>query len=261
MVSQDVYHQPKMGSPQPGQPQFASPPSARAQKQSERLRTAAAPLLPPGTTIRQCFEAETRSPWLFIAMALPLALIGAALVFIAINRNRVIAVTDNGIYVLDCGAFGGKKPKRVLAVLPRSTRFGPLNGVFPKVRIGNETLFIAQMFAPEVAAADYQAAYVSSTGQIDLTAPAPPAMPAAPVVYGGKSKTTAGVLGILLGMFGAHKFYLGQTGIGIAYLLFCWTFIPGLLGFVEGILMLVKSDDEFQRRYGNPELARQHPLF
>lgn len=64
-----------------------------------------------------------------------------------------------------------------------------------------------------------------------------------------KSKVTAGVLGILLGSFGAHKFYLGKIGFGILYLVFCWTGIPGIVGLVEGILYLTKTDEEFQSKY------------
>lgn len=41
-----------------------------------------------------------------------------------------------------------------------------------------------------------------------------------------KSKTTAIVLCFFLGGFGIHRFYLGQTGLGILYLIFFWTFIP-----------------------------------
>ncbi|MEH6954801.1 NINE protein [Neobacillus drentensis] len=64
-----------------------------------------------------------------------------------------------------------------------------------------------------------------------------------------KSKTTAGILGILLGGIGAHKFYLGRPGIGILYLLFCWTYIPTIVGFIEGILYLVASPDDFARKH------------
>jgi TM2 domain-containing membrane protein YozV len=38
---------------------------------------------------------------------------------------------------------------------------------------------------------------------------------------------------LLLGGFGAHRFYLGQKGWGIAYLLFCWTLIPLVASWVE----------------------------
>lgn len=47
-----------------------------------------------------------------------------------------------------------------------------------------------------------------------------------------------------------HKFYLGQDGWGILYLLFFWTFIPSIVGFIEGILYLTMSDEDFTAKYG-----------
>lgn len=61
-----------------------------------------------------------------------------------------------------------------------------------------------------------------------------------------KSKVAAGILGILLGGLGIHKFYMGKIGMGILYLCFCWTFIPGIVGFIEGIIYLCSSDENFQ---------------
>nr|NNM89730.1 TM2 domain-containing protein [Bacilli bacterium] len=57
-----------------------------------------------------------------------------------------------------------------------------------------------------------------------------------------KSKVAAGVFGILLGSLGVHKFYLGKIGMGILYLVFCWTGIPGIIGLIEGIIYLTLSD-------------------
>lgn len=45
------------------------------------------------------------------------------------------------------------------------------------------------------------------------------------------------LLALFLGTFGIHKFYLGQTGWGIFYLLISWTGIPAILGFIECFLM------------------------
>lgn len=64
-----------------------------------------------------------------------------------------------------------------------------------------------------------------------------------------KNRTAAGVFALLFGGVGLHKFYLGQRAAGILYLLFCWTFIPALIGLVEGILYLTMSDEEFARRH------------
>ena len=61
-----------------------------------------------------------------------------------------------------------------------------------------------------------------------------------------KSKVVAGVLAILIGGIGVHKFYLGKIGSGILYLCFCWTGIPALLGLIEGIIYLCSSDENFQ---------------
>lgn len=62
-------------------------------------------------------------------------------------------------------------------------------------------------------------------------------------------RLVAGLFAILLGSFGAHKFYLGQTKLGVLYLCFFWTGIPGLIGIIEGILYLTKSDEEFHQQY------------
>ncbi|MFB1099642.1 MULTISPECIES: TM2 domain-containing protein [Bacillaceae] len=64
-----------------------------------------------------------------------------------------------------------------------------------------------------------------------------------------KNKIVAGVLGILLGNLGIHKFYLGQIGMGILYVVFCWTGIPGIIGLIEGVIYLVKSDEDFNAKY------------
>ena len=66
-----------------------------------------------------------------------------------------------------------------------------------------------------------------------------------------KSKTTAGIFALLLGGIGAHKFYLGSPGMGVVYLLFCWTFIPSLIGLFEGISLLTMSEESFAQKYGN----------
>lgn len=64
-----------------------------------------------------------------------------------------------------------------------------------------------------------------------------------------KSKVVAGVLALLLGGLGIHKFYLGKIGMGILYLLFCWTGIPAIIGFIEGIIYLCSSDENFQLKH------------
>jgi len=70
-----------------------------------------------------------------------------------------------------------------------------------------------------------------------------------PVLTQGRNRITAAVLAFFLGGFGAHKFYLGRIGWGIAYLLFFWTFIPAIVAFIEFIVYLCKSDEEFSAKY------------
>ena len=48
-----------------------------------------------------------------------------------------------------------------------------------------------------------------------------------------KNRTTALLLTLLLGGVGAHRYYMGQIGLGLVYTLFSWTFIPGIIALVE----------------------------
>jgi len=65
----------------------------------------------------------------------------------------------------------------------------------------------------------------------------------------GKNKVVAGLLAIFLGGFGIHKFYLGKPVSGILYLLFCLTFIPSIIAFIEGIMYFAMSDEAFNAKY------------
>lgn len=78
-------------------------------------------------------------------------------------------------------------------------------------------------------------------------------------VAGDKSKVAAGLLAILLGWLGIHKFYLGYNKEGLVMLLVsvlggivtCGgaSGIMTIIGLVEGIVYLTKSDEEFTRLY------------
>lgn len=64
-----------------------------------------------------------------------------------------------------------------------------------------------------------------------------------------RNRSTAAIFAFFLGGLGAHKFYLGQPGFGIVYLLFCWTFVPAIIGFIEAIVYLSMSDVAFNAKY------------
>ena len=69
------------------------------------------------------------------------------------------------------------------------------------------------------------------------------------------NKIPAGICGILLGSLGVHKFILGYTGAGLIMLLItlltCGIASPvmHIIGLIEGIIYLCKSDEEFVRVY------------
>jgi TM2 domain-containing membrane protein YozV len=107
----------------------------------------------------------------------------------------------------------------------------------------------------------------------DLKPPLPPLPPGPPPIGAlpptlasrASAKIPAGICGILLGAFGVHKFILGYTAAGgimltVALLsifggvLTCGLLWPGylvmhLIGLIEGIIYLTKTDDEFVRTY------------
>jgi TM2 domain-containing membrane protein YozV len=66
-----------------------------------------------------------------------------------------------------------------------------------------------------------------------------------------KNKTTAALLAFFLGGLGAHHFYLGNVALGLIYLLFCWTFIPAIVSFIEAIVFLSMSGAAFDAKYNH----------
>lgn len=66
-----------------------------------------------------------------------------------------------------------------------------------------------------------------------------------------KSKTTAGVLALLLGAWGIHKFYLGYYGTGVIMILICFLTcgMSYILAIIEGIIYLSMSNQDFYLTY------------
>ena len=65
-------------------------------------------------------------------------------------------------------------------------------------------------------------------------------------------KVLAGILAIVLGAFGVHKFVLGYTQEGVIMLVItvvtCGT-VSSIIGLIEGIIYLTKTDEEFMEMY------------
>ncbi|MCW5551924.1 MAG: TM2 domain-containing protein [Verrucomicrobiae bacterium] len=76
---------------------------------------------------------------------------------------------------------------------------------------------------------------------------------------GAEKKLAAGICGILLGALGIHKFILGYTTEGIIMLVASLVLgfftcgagaaVVGIIGLIEGIIYLTKSDEDFARIY------------
>jgi len=73
----------------------------------------------------------------------------------------------------------------------------------------------------------------------------------------GRSKIVAGLLGIFLGGIGVQAFYLGKITRGIFSIIFCWTGIPALIGFFEGLIILVGNTKDFEERYQVRNIDRE----
>lgn len=75
--------------------------------------------------------------------------------------------------------------------------------------------------------------------------------PAPTQIPGAEKKLVAGILALLLGGFGVHKFYLGYTKEGVIQLLLSFICVGSIIAIIEGIIYLTKSDQEFVDTYVN----------
>ncbi len=64
--------------------------------------------------------------------------------------------------------------------------------------------------------------------------------------FTAKNKNEAGILAILFGGLGGHKFYLGKYGQGLLCVAFCWSGIPELLGIIQGVHYLTETKEQFE---------------
>lgn len=83
----------------------------------------------------------------------------------------------------------------------------------------------------------------------------PEVLPTSTVSEFASKKVAAGICGILLGSLGIHKFVLGFNNAGLIMLLVTLLTcgvggaVMGIIGLIEGIIYLTKSDNEFYQLY------------
>ena len=74
-------------------------------------------------------------------------------------------------------------------------------------------------------------------------------------LQGMKEKNIAGLLALFLGGFGIHRFYLGQTGLGIFYLVFFWLPFMWIIGLIDAIAFFAMDRQVFDAKYNNAAYA------
>jgi Bacterial PH domain len=115
----------------------------------DSMRASAAPYLRPDETVQAVFSGQTVSQWLIVMTGF--------ILFLVLNRYRMVVATSQRIIVFDSGKWSMKKAQSVLFELPRSTRLGPASGVWQKVEVGDETLRVHRRFFKDISAADSEA--------------------------------------------------------------------------------------------------------
>ena len=75
------------------------------------------------------------------------------------------------------------------------------------------------------------------------------AVPASGPLPGADKKVLAGILALVIGWTGVHKFILGYTKEGILQICLNLVCLGGIIGLIEGIIYLTKTDEEFVATY------------
>lgn len=112
------------------------------------LARRASRFLPEGAAIRHVVRGQVYSPWW---RAIPIL----GLFYVApVEAYRVVAVTDDAIYVLAATRWFRWQPKRLIATLPRDTQFGFLRGFATRVILGDERIWLFWRFYVDARSSD-----------------------------------------------------------------------------------------------------------
>jgi len=154
---------------------------------------------------------------------------------------------NGAVFCADCGSMIDSSAPQIKPQEEQDT-YCPMCGVLNKKEINSCSNCDSSLLTPMN--------HTESVYQQPVTIYPPSGIPQQPYVSpypsdinfeGQKSKVVAGLLGIFLGIFGAGRFYLGYTGIGVAQLIVSLvTFGAGAIwGLIDGIIILtggVKTD-------------------
>jgi TM2 domain-containing membrane protein YozV len=94
---------------------------------------------------------------------------------------------------------------------------------------------------------------------LKLIDPTADSCPRCEAVLGGtssgrpKSRVAAALLAFSFGGIGAHRFYLGQWGLGLLYAVSSWTFVPSVAAFFDFVRLIAMSDERFAALHGRRE--------
>jgi hypothetical protein len=110
------------------------------------MSDSAAQYLRPGERIQAVIGAQTASQWV--------AALTGFLVFLGLNKYRILVVTPARILVLDAGRTSMKRARGVVMELPRATRLGPGTGLWHQIPAGEETLRVHRRFFKDSETAD-----------------------------------------------------------------------------------------------------------
>ena len=133
----------------------------------EKLAERAMPFLEPGEAPRHVFFGDSGVHPGLSLLLLFLALVAAPRgswygvivpgllfpVLVYLSKPRVVAVTDRAIVLLQSSRLNVRRPKAVLARLPRDTALGALSGFWAKVQLGPERMWVHRAFHKDLRAA------------------------------------------------------------------------------------------------------------
>jgi hypothetical protein len=112
-----------------------------------------APFLPAGSVIRQAFIYQTAPHFYYFMLTYTLGITRW-------NRYGCVAVTDEAIYVLESPRWSaGARPERLLGKIPRSTRLGPVSGLWTELNLLGVRCWVHKRFRDQIAAADREAGF------------------------------------------------------------------------------------------------------